>query len=139
MTSRREDGDEACRGAKGDGRDGGTGPGCLPYRVHVRFRTLVSRVSAAVASRIGIAGVPGGNLAGSGSWFVAAGSTTTDQAIYPDSKGLFVPVLEPGFGRRSRVVEPGQNVPRAKKSLCPTGFEPKTYCLAHDFLANSPK
>ena len=68
MTSRREDGDEACRGAKGDGRDGGTGPGCLPYRVHVRFRTLVSRVSAAVASRIGIAGVPGGNLAGSGSW-----------------------------------------------------------------------
>ena len=31
----------------------------------------------------------------------------------------------------SRVVEPGQNVPCAKKSLCPAGLEPKTYCLAH--------
>ena len=38
----------------------------------------------------------------------------------------------PGFGtgiRRllSRVVEPGQNVPRAKKYLRPVGLEPKTY------------
>ena len=72
--------------------------------------------------------------------------TTTDRAICPGSKGLFVPILEPGFSRRdkstgllSRVVEPGQNVPRAKKSLRPAGFEPKTYCLAHGFLANSPK
>jgi len=39
----------------------------------------------------------------------------------------------------SRVVEPGQNVPRAKKSLRPAGLEPKTYCLAHGLLANSPK
>ena len=39
----------------------------------------------------------------------------------------------------SWVVEPGQNVPRAKKSLRPAGFEPKTYCLAHGFLTNSPK
>ena len=74
-------------------------------------------------------------------------STTTDWAICPGSKGLFVPVLEPGFGRRdkspwrllSRVVEPGQKVHRAKKSFRPTGFEPKTYCLAHGFLTNSPK
>ena len=68
--------------------------------------------------------------------------TTTDRAICPRSKGLFVPVLEPGFGCRdkkpwrllSRVVEPGQNVPRVKKSLRPAGLEPKTYCLAHGFL-----
>ena len=72
--------------------------------------------------------------------------TTTDRAICPGSKGLFVPVLEPGFGRRdksrrllSRVVEPGQNVPRVKKSLRSAGFEPMTYCLAHGFLANSTK
>ena len=39
----------------------------------------------------------------------------------------------------SRVVEPGQNVPRTKKSLLHAGFEPKTYCLAHGFLANSTK
>ena len=39
----------------------------------------------------------------------------------------------------SRVVEPGQNVPRAKKYLRPAGLEPKTYCLAHGLLANSPK
>ena len=39
----------------------------------------------------------------------------------------------------SRVVEPGQNVPHAKIFLRPAGFEPKTYCLAHGFLANSPK
>ena len=39
----------------------------------------------------------------------------------------------------SRVVEPGQNVPRAKKSLPPTGFKSKTYYLTHGFLANSPK
>ena len=39
----------------------------------------------------------------------------------------------------SRVVEPGQNVPRAKKYLRPVGLEPKTYCLAHGLLANSPK
>ena len=70
--------------------------------------------------------------------------TTTDRAICPGSKGLFVSVLEPGFtpmykSLLSRVVEPGQNVPRAKKSLRPAGFKPKTYCLAHAFLANSPK
>ena len=52
----------------------------------------------------------------------------------------------PGFGTGIRlpgqkpwVVEPGQNVPHAKIFLRPEGFEPKTYCLAHDFLANSPK
>ena len=28
--------------------------------------------------------------------------TTTDQAICPGSKGLFVPVLEPGQGRRDK-------------------------------------
>ena len=39
----------------------------------------------------------------------------------------------------SRVVEPVQNVPRAKKYLRPVGLEPKTYCLAHGLLANSPK
>ena len=39
----------------------------------------------------------------------------------------------------SRVVEPGQKVPHAKKSLRPARFEPKTYCLAHGFLTNSPK
>ena len=39
----------------------------------------------------------------------------------------------------SRVVEPGQNVPRAKKYLRPVGLEPKTYCLAHGLLANSSK
>jgi len=85
-------------------------------------------------------------------------------AICPGSKDLFVPVLESGFGRRDKspwkllsrfigpfvpvpkaylsrfwVVEPGQKVPHAKKSLRPAGFEPKTYCLAHDFLTNSPK
>ena len=54
--------------------------------------------------------------------------TTTDRAICPGSKGLFVPV-----------VEPGQKVPHAKNSLCHAGFEPKTYCLAHGFLTNSPK
>ena len=42
-------------------------------------------------------------------------------------------------GLLSRVVEPGQNVPRAKKYLRPAGLEPKTYCLAHGFLANSTK
>ena len=63
---------------------------------------------------------------------LVATDTTTDWAICPGSKGLFVPVLEPGFGRRdkspwrllSRVVEPGQKVPHAKKSLRPAGFEP---------------
>ena len=69
--------------------------------------------------------------------------TTTERLICPGSKGLFVSVLEPGFGRRdkslSRVVEPGQKIPRAKKSLRPSGFEPKTYWLAYDFLINSPK
>ena len=68
--------------------------------------------------------------------------TTTDRAICPGSKGLFVPVLEPGQKRwrlLSRVVEPGQNVPRAKKSLRPAGFEPKTYCLTHGFLTDSSK
>jgi len=39
----------------------------------------------------------------------------------------------------SRVVEPGQNIPRAKKYLRPAGLGPKTYCLAHGLLANSPK
>ena len=39
----------------------------------------------------------------------------------------------------SRVVKPGQNVPHVKKILRPAGFEPKTYCLAHGFFANSPK
>ena len=76
-----------------------------------------------------------------------AKNTTTDRAICPGSKGLFVPVLEPGQGRRdksaggflSRVVEPGQKVPHAKKYLRPAGFEPKNYCLAHGFLTNSPK
>ena len=38
-----------------------------------------------------------------------------------------------------RVVEPGQNVPRAKKYLRPAGLEPKTYCLVYGFLANSTK
>ena len=74
-------------------------------------------------------------------------ATTTDRAICPGFKGLFVPVLEPGQGRRdksaggflSRVVEPGQNVPCAKKYLRPAGLEPKTYCLAYGLLANSPK
>jgi len=73
--------------------------------------------------------------------------TTTDWAICPGSKGLFVLILEPGFGRRdkspwrllSRVAEPGQKVPHAKKYLRPAGFEPKNYCLAHGFLTNSPK
>ena len=68
--------------------------------------------------------------------------TTTDRAICPGSKGPFVPVLEPGFGCRDKslgVIEPGQNVPHAKFFLRPAGFEPKTYCLAHGFLANSPK
>ena len=74
-------------------------------------------------------------------------ATTTKTAFCPGSIWPFVPVLEPGFGRRdkspwrllSRVVEPGQKVPHAKKSLRPAGFEPKTYCLAHGFLTNSPK
>ena len=63
----------------------------------------------------------------------------------------FQRVICPGFGTGirlpgqklwrllSRVVEPGQNVPHAKKFLRPAEFEPKTYCLAHGFLANSPK
>ena len=42
-----------------------------------------------------------------------------------------------GFGTGTK--GPGQKVPRAKKSLRPAGFEPKTYCLAHGFLTNSPK
>ena len=42
-------------------------------------------------------------------------------------------------GFLSQVVEPGQKVPHAKKSLRPAGLEPKTYCLAHGMLANSPK
>ena len=37
------------------------------------------------------------------------------------------------------VVESGQKVPHAKKSLHPAGFEPKTYYLAHGFLTNSSK
>ena len=59
-----------------------------------------------------------------------------DWAICPSSKGLFVPVP---WGLLSRVVEPGQKVPHAKKSLRHVEFEPKTYCLAHGFLTNSPK
>ena len=53
------------------------------------------------------------------------GDTTTDRAICPGSKGSFVPVLEPGFGCRdklSRVVEPGQNVPHAKKIFASCGI-----------------
>jgi len=42
-------------------------------------------------------------------------------------------------GQKPWVVEPGQNVPHAKIFLRPAGFEPKTYCLVHAFLANSPK
>ena len=38
--------------------------------------------------------------------------------------GPFVPDPK---GYLSRVVEPGQNVPRAKKYLRPAGLEPKTY------------
>ena len=63
--------------------------------------------------------------------------------------GPFVPVpkgylsrfwnRDSAAGTKARVVEPGQNVPRAKKSLRPAGFKPKTYYLAHGFLANSPK
>jgi len=48
----------------------------------------------------------------------------------------------PDFGTtttKARVVEPGQNVPRAKKYLRPAGLEPKTYCLVHGFLDNSTK
>ena len=61
--------------------------------------------------------------------------------------GLFVPVpkgyLSRFWNRNSaagtRVVEPGQKVTRAKKTLRPAGFEPKTYWLAYGFLTNSPK
>ena len=61
--------------------------------------------------------------------------------------GPFVPVpkgyLSRFWNRNSaagtRVVEPGQKVTRAKKTLRPAGLEPKTYCLAHGFLANSTK
>jgi len=34
--------------------------------------------------------------------FLEATSTTTDRAICPGSKGLFVPVLKPGQGRRDK-------------------------------------
>ena len=44
-----------------------------------------------------------------------------------------------GWRLLSRVAEPGQNVPHAKKILHPAGFDPKTSCLVHGFLANSPK
>ena len=32
-------------------------------------------------------------------------NTTTEYAICPGSKGLFVPVLEPGFGRRDKSLQ----------------------------------
>ena len=73
--------------------------------------------------------------------------TTTDSVFCPDSKLVFIPILEPGQGFRDkspRVFCPGwQN--RNKMSLMlkiflhPAGFNPKASCLAHDFLANSPK
>ena len=57
------------------------------------------------------------------------------RAICPGfGTGIRPPGQKPGL--LSRVVEP---VPHAKKSLRPAGFEPKTYCLAHGFLTNSPK
>ena len=66
-------------------------------------------------------------------------NTTTDRAICP---GFGTGIRLPGqklWRLLSRLVEPGQNVPHAKKYLCHAGLEPKTYCLAHGFLANSTK
>ena len=68
--------------------------------------------------------------------------TTTDWAICPGSKGLFVPVLEPGFGRRdkspwrllSRVVEPGQKVTHAKKIFAPCGIRTQDQLLPSAWL-----
>src|SRR6185503_21136472 len=62
--------------------------------------------------------------------------TTTDRAICPGSKGLFVPVLEPGQGRRDKSAGgfcPGwynrdKMSLALKKYLRPAGLEPKTYC-----------
>ena len=59
-------------------------------------------------------------------------------------KLAFVPILEPGQGFRdkrllSRVAKPGQKVPDVKFFLHTTRFDHKTSCLAHGFLANSPK
>ena len=73
--------------------------------------------------------------------------TTTDSAFCPGSKLAFVPVLKPEQGFRdkslssllSRVEEPGQKVPDVKIFRHTTGFDLKTFCLAHGFLTNSPK
>ena len=46
--------------------------------------------------------------------------TTTDRAICPGSKGLFVPVLEPGFGRRDKST-PSAFVPGGRTGTkCPS-------------------
>ena len=60
-------------------------------------------------------------------------------AICPDFGTGIRPPGQKRWRLLSRVVEPGQNVPRAKKYLRPVGLEPKTYCLAHGLLANSSK
>ena len=64
------------------------------------------------------------------------------RAICPGfGTGIWLPGQKPSINTKilSRVVEPGQNVPHAKIFLRPAGFEPKTYYLAHGFLASSPK
>ena len=67
--------------------------------------------------------------------------------------GPFVPVpkgylsqfwnRDSAAGTKALEVVPGGRTetkgPSAKKSLRPVGFEPKTCCLAHGFLTNSPK
>jgi len=73
--------------------------------------------------------------------------TTTDSAFCPSFKLAFVPILEPGQGFRDKkprcFCPEWQNKDKRcltlKNFLHTTGFDPKTSCLAHGFLTNSPK
>ena len=69
-----------------------------------------------------------------------------DKASGTKASRLLSRVAEPGQNwdmasgtKTSRVAESGQNVSDAKIFLHPAGFDPKTSCLAHGFLTNSPK
>ena len=49
--------------------------------------------------------VPAAAVWGGGAPSIGGGITTADRVICPGSKGLFVPVLEPGFGCRDKRLE----------------------------------
>jgi len=69
--------------------------------------------------------------------------TTIDLAFYSGSKLAFILILEPELGFRETFVPGGKNRDKISLKLNfflrPAGFDPKTSCLAHGFLANSPK